>query len=954
LLPVPARAGIRGEMPGLLQAAAAFLQQGVTSMPRIFLSYRRDDTGYVARMLAEKLSAEFGPDAIFMDIDNIPFGADFRQYIVSAVHGSHVLLALIGDNWLAAVNPDGSRRLDDPSDYVRIEISSAIQRGIPVIPVLAGKAKMPSERDLPPALGALAFRNAADLRAGRDLPAQLHTLIDGLRSVLSTSTGSSVGPASKTTPQNSPRPQPGTTAQQQGPSAHQPIPASPHLAPVEPVEVGASKERKPDVPGPIQANQDVSPDQLLKQFRDKHPDVIELIDLVIPGGGDLTVAVLKSAIRHANWHVRRASTVLFGKLGPTGKVGVTVLVEALTDSEAEIRQASQESLSLIDWNWASSSLAFEGIPFLRSQLTHTQNDVRQAAAEVLGTLGEGARVAISDLVVSLVDNHEPVRRTAGLALGQITSNWPSSIQAHQAVPKLIETLRNTREEVRGAAIATLGIIRPGADEHLRALADNMWAGPIESRLAAMAVLARIGTASRPVSPYIAANLVDPEARIRKVAEDTLNIVDPNWPQHPEIKEMLPQLVELLNHSDGGVRARAAAFIGDYLPIPEAAPPLAAAELDQDQSVRKAAGEAFARLPQKATATRYTQRSVERLIIALNHTFSQLRLHALFKLEWLGTEANGAIGSIIPMIADEDQSVRQAAEKCLNAIDRDWNLNPSMQEAALKLVEILKDLPDNTDTQQARRECIVKVLGGLGSHGSFLVERLIPLLKFDVPARKVTVDRRYLCGISGESSDHDYTYAFGIERAAAQILGAYGTLSRAAIPHLIANVQHSDFYCQETARQSVASLDMIDPMWPENYLNEGSIYHFSSRILDEKMGDLYWKICTRLTGKSYIAARAYEKSGINSGRMTDVVLRARFLADLGAVSAFAIPEIEKHCKRLRSNEAFYRRGGNSWQLGQAELAKTQAAELRAAVQRIRDAAKEAGVPTGSIWSRIFGS
>lgn len=177
-------------------------------MPGIFISYRRDDTGYVARMLAEKLGAEFGAASVFMDIDNIPFGVDFRDHIARAVGRSDVVLALIGDDWLGATKPDGARRLDDPADFVRIEIAHALQQGIPVVPVLAGTARMPRDTDLPPEIAALAFRNAAELRAGRDLTAHVETLIRGLHSFTRPSGNSesrSTGSERRKSPSNSQR-----------------------------------------------------------------------------------------------------------------------------------------------------------------------------------------------------------------------------------------------------------------------------------------------------------------------------------------------------------------------------------------------------------------------------------------------------------------------------------------------------------------------------------------------------------------------------------------------------------------------------------------------------------------------------------------------------------------------------------------------------------------------------
>lgn len=152
-------------------------------MPQIFLSYRRNDNPYAADNLSDKLQQHFGKGAVFFDVDTIPLGVDFREHIANAVGKCDVLLAIIGVQWLQAVDKQGNRRLDDPSDFVRIEIESALKRNIPVIPVLINEAEMPSADDLPPSLKDMAFRNAIELSSGRDRHQHLELLIQGLESI---------------------------------------------------------------------------------------------------------------------------------------------------------------------------------------------------------------------------------------------------------------------------------------------------------------------------------------------------------------------------------------------------------------------------------------------------------------------------------------------------------------------------------------------------------------------------------------------------------------------------------------------------------------------------------------------------------------------------------------------------------------------------------------------------
>jgi hypothetical protein len=152
-------------------------------MAQIFVSYRRSDSAYVAASITDKLQQHFGEDSVFFDVDDIPLGVDFREYIGNAVGQCDVLLAIIGDQWVRAADDRGNRRIDDPSDFVRIEIESALKRNIPVIPVLVGQVQMPSANDLPPSIQSIVYRNATELRAGRDLRQHIELLIKGLESL---------------------------------------------------------------------------------------------------------------------------------------------------------------------------------------------------------------------------------------------------------------------------------------------------------------------------------------------------------------------------------------------------------------------------------------------------------------------------------------------------------------------------------------------------------------------------------------------------------------------------------------------------------------------------------------------------------------------------------------------------------------------------------------------------
>jgi hypothetical protein len=134
---------------------------------RIFISYRREEAAYPANWLYSLLTEHFGERHVFMDVDDIEPGANFVDVIDAAVASTEVMLALIGDRWLAVTDADGKRRIDDPVDFVRLEIEAALARSIRVIPILVNGARMPRAGDLPASVEALAYRQALELSARR-------------------------------------------------------------------------------------------------------------------------------------------------------------------------------------------------------------------------------------------------------------------------------------------------------------------------------------------------------------------------------------------------------------------------------------------------------------------------------------------------------------------------------------------------------------------------------------------------------------------------------------------------------------------------------------------------------------------------------------------------------------------------------------------------------------------
>ena len=134
---------------------------------RIFISYRREETAYPAGWLYDRLAEHFGSDQVFKDVDSIELGDDFVEVITRAVGACDVLLALIGQEWLTITDAHGQRRLDNPNDFVRLEVEAALTRNVRVIPILVDGASMPVAAELPDSLSRLVRRQALELSPSR-------------------------------------------------------------------------------------------------------------------------------------------------------------------------------------------------------------------------------------------------------------------------------------------------------------------------------------------------------------------------------------------------------------------------------------------------------------------------------------------------------------------------------------------------------------------------------------------------------------------------------------------------------------------------------------------------------------------------------------------------------------------------------------------------------------------
>jgi hypothetical protein len=145
-------------------------------MATIVLSYRREDSKWIAGRIFDRLEDHYGKGNVFMDIDAIPIGLDFREHIQQNLDRCDILVAVVGPQWLAH-DETGQLRIADETDWVRIEIEAALNKKIPVVPVLIDQSRMPKPGVLPESVRNFAFRQAATVDSGVDFRAHMERLI---------------------------------------------------------------------------------------------------------------------------------------------------------------------------------------------------------------------------------------------------------------------------------------------------------------------------------------------------------------------------------------------------------------------------------------------------------------------------------------------------------------------------------------------------------------------------------------------------------------------------------------------------------------------------------------------------------------------------------------------------------------------------------------------------------
>lgn len=166
----------------------------------IFLSYRRADSELVVGPIYDRLAAHFSGERVFRDLDSLPIGKPFPDALAEALVTARIALIVIGPTWVSTKGADGQRRLDDPADYVRLEVEKVLNAGIPVVPVLVNRASMPNADELPASLQGLVFRQGLQVRPDPDFHGDVSRLVNKLHELL----GEGVIPNQQARPQPAP------------------------------------------------------------------------------------------------------------------------------------------------------------------------------------------------------------------------------------------------------------------------------------------------------------------------------------------------------------------------------------------------------------------------------------------------------------------------------------------------------------------------------------------------------------------------------------------------------------------------------------------------------------------------------------------------------------------------------------------------------------------------------
>jgi HEAT repeat protein len=459
-----------------------------------------------------------------------------------------------------------------------------------------------------------------------------------------------------------------------------------------------------------------------------------------PAAAPAFAALAERLTDHSEAVARAAAAALaeidrdWAKAAPV-RAMVPDLVFGLSDPRFETRRGAAAVLPLIDRDWAKLEAARGAVPRLTEALAIRGREVY--AAEALGRFGPAAAPAMPKLRALLAGDHAPdIRRAGAASLGQvgpdalpavaelvlvwaevdagrtntpsfealrkIDPEWARSAAARGLLPKLIPMLADARPERRaGAAVALQRIDAawPATEEArqaIPALAVRLEAADDAIRAAAAEALGNIGPSATAAAPALVRCVADRAEGVRTGALAALERIDPQWAVRPEAREAVALLVPRVADADETIRRAAVATLGKIDPqwrtseeVRKFLPALAGRLAAADSGARRGAAEAVAEIgaPAAPVAAALGQ-------CALADAAADTRLAAVKAAARLGPAVKEAMPALVAALADEQQSVRTAAEEALKAVTPDWEGSALARKAIPELIErMARPLPE---------------------------------------------------------------------------------------------------------------------------------------------------------------------------------------------------------------------------------------------------------------------
>ncbi len=530
---------------------------------------------------------------------------------------------------------------------------------------------------------------------------------------------------------------------------------------------------------------------------------------------DSAVPHLVNALADSNEEIRRAASGALEEIDAewtqSDKARNTLpdLIKHLLNKDGHIRIAAADALERLDPQWPEAEAAHSVIPNLVNALFEKENGVRIAGADVLGAIGPSAAKAVPHLAKALSTPDKVFRVSVAEALGRMGP------VAEESAPSLIKILADG-EEVADAAAESLGKMGPGAILNLvEALREND--GNIRNGAA------------------LALDTIDPEWRESDIARDAVgrfvNIMGDSFSSKRGgaaealgiigSAEVIPHLIHVLADGEGDVRIAAVQALEridtDWQQSDTARqtiPHLIKSLIDNDPNIRTAATEALGKINPEWQQSAIARKAIPQFAKALSNTLPTVRSAAAGALGAIGPAAAKALPHLLKTLADKEGEVRQEVADALEKVEPKWRQSKSASHIAPRLIKSLEDV----DWQV--RNAVADALGGMGPAYAKIIPNLAKLLiDSDKRVRNTAIGSLEKIDPKWRESEHLHKAlphllkALGdgkwiVRMAAVDALTEIGpSLGKITAPHLAKALKDSVIDVQHAAKEA---LEKIDP------------------------------------------------------------------------------------------------------------------------------------------------